>query len=105
MTVFVERFLLGICVAAFYGIVVINTMSLNVHQRIGLGMVLVGAAYFFGHTTYKKPEPHPAPSTLVQPSAAPKTGDATANGDHSIANTGNGNTIDQASPPEKKPPK
>ena len=33
-----------------------------------------------------------------------KTGNATANGDQSIANTGNGNTID-SSPPEKKPPK
>lgn len=32
------------------------------------------------------------------------SGPATA-GDNSVANTGNGNTVDQSSPPEKKPPK
>ena len=34
--VFIERFLLVVCAAAFYGLVITNNMSFNGLQRIGL---------------------------------------------------------------------
>jgi hypothetical protein len=88
--IFLERFLLYLCAGAFLGFVINNPMGLDIHQRIGLGTALVGAAYFLGHTAYKsKPI---SPSTISGP-ATPSTGDATATGNGNIANTGNGNTF------------
>src|ERR1017187_2399234 len=56
--IFVERFLLYLCAGAFLGLIINNGMGLDIHQRIGLGIALVGTAYFLGHTAYKaKPIP------------------------------------------------
>lgn len=101
---FIERFLIVVCATAFYGLIINNTMGLDIHQRISLGIVLVGAAYFLGHTAHKGNRP--APITITAPKDAPTvSGNASSGGDHSVANTGNGNTIKQSSPPAKEPPK
>lgn len=101
---FIERFLIVVCATAFYGLIINNTMGLDIHQRISLGIVLVGAAYFLGHTAHKGNRP--APITNTAPKDAPTVnGNASSGGDHSVANTGNGNTIKQSSPPAKEPPK
>jgi hypothetical protein len=51
--IFLERFLLYLCAGAVLGFVINNGMGLDIHQRIGLGIALVGIAYFLGHTAYK----------------------------------------------------
>ena len=66
MPIFLERFLLYLCAGAFLGFVVNNGMGLDVHQRIGLGIALVGIAYFLGHTAYKS-----KPISPVQIQSAP----------------------------------
>jgi hypothetical protein len=96
--VFIERFLMVVCAAAFYGFVLNNAMSLDIHQRISLGLVLVGAAYFLGHTSYKKVHPV-SPSPSVQQRATPAesprgTGDASATGACNAVNSGNGGKVD-----------
>jgi len=84
-------------------------MSLDVHQRIGLGMVLVGAAYFLGHTAYKKNPTNTSVPTATAPAEPSKaSGDAKTSGSQSPAVTGDGNSIKyDDSHPEKKtePPK
>ena len=112
MPVFIERFLLVVCAAAFFGLVINNSMSLDLHQRIGLGVALVGMAYFLGSTVQKKlPTTPPA---LVQPASenpakSPKrTGDAKTSGSESPAVTGDQNSVTYDQPSdskEKKPPK
>jgi tRNA_anti-like len=61
--IFLERFLLYLAAGAFLGSVIYNGMGLDVHQRIGLGIALVGTAYFLGHTAYK---PKATPATQIQ---------------------------------------
>lgn len=108
MSVFIERFLLYLCAAAFLGFVINNGMSLDIHQRVGLGVALVGLAYFFGHTAYKKT--HTTPPALVQPAVTvpaetlKKSGDAETSGSNSPAVTGDGNVIkyDQSVRPKNK---
>ena len=51
--VFLERFLLVVCAAAFYGIVILNSMQIDGHYRAGVGLILVGLAYVLGHTVYR----------------------------------------------------
>jgi hypothetical protein len=101
--VFIERFLIVVCAAAFYGLVITNAMTFSPLQRIGLGIALVGIALFLGATASKTAQP-----PIIAPKEQPKaSGDATTSGPNSPANTGNGNDVkyDQSSPPEKKPPK
>ncbi len=101
--VFIERFLLVVCAAAFFGLVINNTMSFNPLQRIGLGTALVGVSLFLGATVYKATQP-----ATIAPIEQPKTsGDAATSGPNSPAVSGSGNDInyDQSAHPEKKPPK
>ncbi len=112
MPVFIERFLLVVCAAAFFGLVINNTMTLDLHQRIGLGVALVGMAYFLGHTVSKKHTP--TPPVLVQPASdvpakpTKASGDAETSGSESPAVTGDRNSITYEQPSsskEKKAPK
>ena len=103
--VFIERFLLVVCAAAFYGMVITNTMSFNGLQRIGLGCALVGIALFLGATAYKQTQPKVStlPTTINQPAPAPAT--ITTSGPQSPVVTGNANTVTiQDSLPAKKDP-
>jgi hypothetical protein len=86
------------------GVCVFNPWKWDWHQRISLLLGMACLAYFFAYTSHrsKSEAAHTAAPTIEVPKT---TGDATANGNQSIANTGNGNTINQSSPPEKKPPK
>jgi hypothetical protein len=73
--VFIERFLLVVCAAAFYGLVITNTMSFNGLQRIGLGCTLIGVALFLGATVHKQAHPHasaqpPSPPAAINQSAS-----------------------------------
>ena len=52
--IFIERFLIVVCAAAFYGLVITNSMNFDGIQRLGLGCALVGAALFLGATAYKQ---------------------------------------------------
>lgn len=84
MPVFIERFLIVVCAAAFYGLIINNTMSLDLHQRISLGVALVATAYFLGHTSYKNPRTTSAPTVAVP---------AGATGSCNGVNTGNGGNV------------
>jgi hypothetical protein len=77
--IFLERFLLYLCAGAFLGFVINNGMGLDVHQRIGLGVALVGAAYFLGHTAYKAKQLPPTPAKsepATEPPATPASHEA-----------------------------
>jgi hypothetical protein len=77
---FLERFLLSVCAAAFLGFVINNGMGLDFHQRLGLGIALVGVAYFLSHTAYKS---KPISSAPVQ--SMPATSATTPTIDHKIS--------------------
>ena len=105
MPVFLERYVLPILVAFVIGVCVFNPWKWDLHQRISLFLGMTFLAYFFAYTSHRSKPQTTANTATTQAIESPqRTGDATANGNHSIANTGNGNTIDQSSPPEKKPP-
>ena len=44
MSLFLERFVLGLCVAAV-GIIVVNPLNLNSHQRSALLLIVAGVVY------------------------------------------------------------
>jgi hypothetical protein len=101
--IFIERFLIVVCAAAFYGLVVNNTMGLDVHQRIGLGVILVGAAYLLGHTAYKqRPTNVPVPAATAPAEPSHASGDAKTTGSQSPAVTGDGNNIKYGEPSDRK---
>jgi hypothetical protein len=58
VSVFLERFLLVVCAAAFYGIVISNTMQIDIQYRIGIGLTLLGIAYILGHAVYTTNHPN-----------------------------------------------
>ncbi len=66
MPIWLERFVLVVCAAAFIGIVVLNLMKLDWTQRITLGLAVVFFSYFISHTLYKQAKP-----PVVQPSVTP----------------------------------
>jgi hypothetical protein len=104
MPIFLERFILPILATLVTGVCVFNPWKWDWHQRVSLFLGVACLAYFFAYTSFRsRPE---ATRTAVPAIDAPqKTGDATATGPNSVANTGNGNTINQSPPPENKPPK
>ncbi|MBI4446183.1 MAG: hypothetical protein HY645_09755 [Acidobacteria bacterium] len=53
MPVFLEKFLLALCVAAFAGLVIFNTLKLDALYRIGVGLMIVGLALVLGNILYK----------------------------------------------------
>ena len=83
MPVFLERFLLVVCTAAFYGVVISNSMQIDGHYRASIGIVLVGIAYILGHTVHRTNQaaqqasttaaqvPFPAPKLEPKTSAPP----------------------------------
>ncbi len=97
--IFLERFVLPI-LAALIGVIVINTIKLDLQQRVSLSLCVVCLAYFVSHSIQKSKVSTVEPA-IVQPVAP--TGDAVTNGDQSVANTGNGNTI-VVNPPAAKTP-
>jgi membrane protein implicated in regulation of membrane protease activity len=109
MPIFLERFVLPILAALVTGICLLNPWKWDWQQRFSLFLGVVFLAYFFAYTSYRsKPATAqvPAPQTPAPVIVSTqKTGDATANGDNSTANTGNGNTItvNNLSHPGKKP--
>lgn len=60
MPIFLERFLLAICAAAVVTIVLIDTMRLDLTQRITLGLAILFFAYFVAHTAHKSNQSKPA---------------------------------------------
>lgn len=106
--IFLERFVLPI-LAALIGIIVINTIKLDLQQRVSLSLCIVCLAYFVSHSIQKnKASDEPAtvqPATVQPPIVQPvaPTGDAVTNGDQSVANTGSGNTIVVNPSPTKTP--
>jgi hypothetical protein len=100
--VFLERFVLPILATLAVGVCVFNPWKWDWNQRISLFLGVAFFAYFFAYTSHHS-KGKMTNSTAPVIEAPHKTGDATATGDHSVANTGNGNTINESSPPEKKP--
>jgi hypothetical protein len=99
VSLFIERYLLAITAGLTVLIVASNPMKFDWTQRITGALALVFASYFFAHTAQiknrsaGKAQESAAPS---QPPAVPaprQTGPATTFGDHSPANTGDGNTF------------
>lgn len=62
MPVFLERFFLVLCAGAFLTFVLGNGMSLDVHYRIGLGIILVGLAYCVAHAVHQHNQPSNPPN-------------------------------------------
>ncbi len=54
--VFLERFVLVLCAGAFWGFVMNDGMKLDIHYRIGLGIIIVGVAYTVAYAVYKHPK-------------------------------------------------
>ena len=102
MPIFIERFLLYLCAAAFLAFVLNNGMSLDIHQRIGLGITLVGLAYFLGHTAYKKPKLSTAPQTVISSPAQPSINQSASETTCSNVNGGKDVTVNCPSPTENK---
>lgn len=101
--IFIERFLLVVCAAVLMTSVVGNGMKLDIHQRIGLGIAIVGVAYLLAATVYRKPKPPESvgPAVVTTP-APPATGNAATVGPNSPAVTGSGNEITYGTEPQKK---
>jgi hypothetical protein len=55
--VFLERFILPALAAALIGVIVLNPLKLDIQQQISLAVVVVGLAYFVGHTVYSTNTP------------------------------------------------
>lgn len=67
MPVFLERFIVPLCVALL-GVLILNQMKLDGPQRVSLIVALVAIAYFASHTVFKKSQTRdiaPANSTTV----------------------------------------
>lgn len=45
-TIFLQTFVIGVCVAGFVTVVVLNQLSRSRLERLGIGIVIVGVAYF-----------------------------------------------------------
>lgn len=84
--------------------VVNNSMGLDVHQRIGLGLILVGAAYFLGHTAYKKPSLHPSMPAAAAPAQVPQQNTTTGPESPIMPNNGGNVTISNDNSKPKGPP-
>jgi hypothetical protein len=54
-----ERFVLTLLAGAFLGVVLWNSMKLDITQRITLGIVILALSYFVAHTVYKGNIPEP----------------------------------------------
>jgi hypothetical protein len=107
--VVLERFVLAICALAFYNLVISNSMHLDGNYRVALGIVVIGIAWGVGHAVYlgtHRPVTPPTSQELAapQPTASHISGPASASGDKSIANTGDGNTFKTGEPPATKKP-
>lgn len=103
--VFIERFLIVVCAAAFYGLIVNNSMNLNSLQRAGLGMALVGVALFLGATVSKSGQSNVAAPKAAPPSINTTTGPESPimpdnGGDVTISND---DSKPAASPPKDRP--
>jgi len=93
MPIFVERFVLAILAFVVTGVCILNPWKWDWQQRISLGLAIVSFAYFLGHTYSRNNSVAPQSSVTqaTSPATEPnqKTGNATANGKNSVANTGN----------------
>jgi hypothetical protein len=99
--VFIERFLLVVCAATFYGLVITNAMNFSNLQRIGMGCTLVGVALFLGATVHK--QTHPPVS--VPPAPAPTSVNSTTGPQSPIMpNNGGSVTINGGAAPTQSPP-
>jgi hypothetical protein len=49
LPVFLERFILVVLATAFWQVVMVNAMKLDIHYRAGIAIVLVGVAYITAH--------------------------------------------------------
>ncbi|MFY9845192.1 MAG: hypothetical protein WA718_18295 [Terriglobales bacterium] len=97
--VFIERFLLVVCAAAFYGMVISNNMNFDGLQRIGLGCALIGTALFLGATVYKQTHPMVgAPPSPTPPAINQSASDSTC----SNINAGKDTTV-SCSPAKENP--
>ena len=105
MLLFIERYLLPITAALTVLIVTTNPMKFDWTQRITGGLALLFASYFLAHTAQVK---NRSTSQATEDGATPKaftgrqSGSATTFGDHSPANTGDGNTFNDGVIEKKK---
>ena len=74
--VFLERFVLPALVTVLIGVILLNPFKFDWQQQIALAIVVVGLAYFVGHTVHLRNEaskPTAVPSITEQPVAPPTT--------------------------------
>lgn len=50
MPIFLERFVLPVLAAGVIAVIVLNPFKFDVHQRVGLLLLVIGLAYFVGRT-------------------------------------------------------
>ena len=94
MSVFLERFVLPILAAVVMGVIMLNPLKFDWHQRISLLIAVVAFAYFVGRTIHVGHATHQQPPSVAVPAGPSHTsGSATTTGNNSPANTGDGNTI------------
>jgi hypothetical protein len=71
MPVFLERFVLAVCAAAFISIAVLNLMKLDLTQRGLIAVILVLIAAFASYTVHNRKE-EPRVEQKVEPKEGPK---------------------------------
>jgi hypothetical protein len=96
--IFIERFLMVVCAAAFYGLVVTNNMNMDAARRVCLGIALVATALFLGLTSYK-PNRGSSQATPGNPSTIDQTA-TDSNCSNVVA--GKDATVDCSPSPENK---
>jgi len=66
-TIFLQTFVIGVCVAGFVAVVLTNQLKLNLPKRLGLGIVIVGLAYFVATALQKTSTSQVAPPLASNP--------------------------------------
>jgi hypothetical protein len=90
--IFFERFVLPVLAATVITVIVLNSLKLDLKQRISLCVAVLALAYFVGHSLGRN-TPAPAQPAAQDVDIPKKTGDATTIGPESPAVTGNNNKI------------
>ncbi len=78
MRVWLERFVLAVCAAAFIGVVLLNTMKLDWTERITLALAIVFFSFFTAHWLHRQGRPQDEQQTAptsVSPQEPPFAAD------------------------------
>ncbi len=109
-TLFLQIFVLGVCVAGFVAVVVTNQLNLNLPKRVGLGIVIVSLAYFVATALQKASTSQVAPplvsnaTTKEVPPSTPPNQTATPDQRTEKAVGGPGSVIPVSNPTENSAP-